>query len=74
MSIHSFRFEVMPVSNVLRVHNIIFSQIGAYAHSMIEFGCPKALTVQFVRRLSTSYQLSEEQRGMLLAIVSRHNG
>lgn len=42
---------------VLRVHNIVFSQIGAYAHSMVEFGCPKKLARQFVRKLATTYQV-----------------
>jgi len=54
---------------VLRVHNIVFSQVGAYAHSMVEFGCPPALAKQFVRRLAATYQLGEDQKDMLLALA-----
>mmetsp|Transcript_64053 Transcript_64053/g.176987 ORF Transcript_64053/g.176987 Transcript_64053/m.176987 type:complete len:98 (+) Transcript_64053:943-1236(+) len=53
---------------VLRVHNIVFSQIGAYAHSMVEFGCKRGKARQFVRRLCSAYQLGEEQRHMLLKL------
>jgi hypothetical protein len=54
---------------VLRVHNIVFSQVGAYAHSMVEFGCPPSLAKQFVRRLAATYQLGEDQKEMLLALA-----
>lgn len=53
---------------VLRVHNIVFSQIGAYAHSMVEFGCPRRQARLFVCRLSAAYQLSEDQCQMLLGL------
>ena len=54
---------------VLRVHNIVFSQVGAYAHSMVEFSCSKVLARKFVRRLAATYQLSLDQLDMLLALV-----
>jgi hypothetical protein len=45
------------------------TQVGAYAHSMVEFGCNHALARQFVRRLAATYQLASDQLEMLLAIV-----
>jgi len=53
---------------VFRVHNIVFSQVAAYAHSMVEFGCNKKLATHFVRRLAATYQLAEDQKQMLLAL------
>jgi hypothetical protein len=44
-------------------------QVGAYAHSMVEFGCSPALAKQFVRRLAATYQLASDQLEMLLALV-----
>lgn len=52
---------------VLRVHNAVFAQIGAYAHSMVEFGCPRHRARQFVRRLCATYELSEDMRFMLMS-------
>mmetsp|Transcript_46810 Transcript_46810/g.94438 ORF Transcript_46810/g.94438 Transcript_46810/m.94438 type:complete len:623 (-) Transcript_46810:88-1956(-) len=54
---------------VLRVHNIVFSQVGAYAHSMAEFGCDSVVASSFVRRLAATYQLAQDQLGMLLQLV-----
>lgn len=54
---------------VLRIHNIVFSQVGAYAHSMLEFGCKPALARKFVLRLAATYELAEDQKDMLLDLV-----
>jgi len=54
---------------VLRIHNIVFSQVGAYAHSMLEFGCKPTLARKFVSRLAATYELAEDQKDMLLDLV-----
>jgi hypothetical protein len=56
---------------VLRVHNIVFSQVGAYGHSMVEFGCSPHVASGFVRRLAATYQLAQDQLDMLLQLVTQ---
>lgn len=56
----------------LQVHSVVFAQLGALAHSMIEFGCTIEQACGFVRRLSVRYQLPSSQRSMLLShLVAR---
>jgi hypothetical protein len=57
---------------VTQVHNIIFSQAGALAHSMVEFGVAVPEAANFVARVADRHQLSESQRFMLLKHISRH--
>lgn len=49
-----------------QVHAVIFAQLGALAHSMIEFGCGLERSCAFVRRTSIRNQLPSAQRTMLL--------
>lgn len=49
-----------------QVHAVIFAQLGALAHSMVEFGCSVEKACHFVRRLSVRHQLPLTQRSMLL--------
>lgn len=54
-----------------QVHAVVFAQLGALAHSMIEFGCTVEQAVAFVRRLSVRHQLPLSQRTMLLSHLTR---
>jgi hypothetical protein len=49
-----------------QIHAVIFAQLGALSHSMIEFGCDSEQACAFVRRLSIQHQLPLSQRAMLL--------
>lgn len=49
-----------------RVHNIIFSQVMAIIHSMLEFKCPKRNIREFLYRMCVIYQLGESRRLDLL--------
>ena len=49
-----------------QVHAVVFAQLGALAHSMMEFGCGLERAVAFVRRMSVRNQLPLSQRTMLL--------
>ena len=49
-----------------QVHAVIFAQLGALAHSMVEFGCSVEKACHFVRRLSVRHQLPLNQRALLL--------
>jgi hypothetical protein len=49
-----------------QVHAVVFAQLGALAHSMIEFGCGLQRSCAFVRRMSVRNQLPMSQRAMLL--------
>lgn len=51
---------------VIRVHSIIFSQVMAIAHSMLELGCGKPMIREFVYRMCVIHQLSESQRQQML--------
>lgn len=49
-----------------QVHAVVFAQLGALAHSMIELGCGLERSCAFVRRMSIRNQLPSSQRTMLL--------
>jgi len=49
-----------------QVHAVVFAQLGALAHSMMEFGCGIKRSCSFVRRMSVRNQLPISQRTMLL--------
>jgi hypothetical protein len=49
-----------------QVHAVVFAQLGALAHSMIEFDCGLERSCAFVRRMSIRNQLPSSQRTMLL--------
>eukprot|EP00565_Helicotheca_tamesis_P003324 CAMPEP_0185731596 /NCGR_PEP_ID=MMETSP1171-20130828/13461_1 /TAXON_ID=374046 /ORGANISM="Helicotheca tamensis, Strain CCMP826" /LENGTH=125 /DNA_ID=CAMNT_0028400899 /DNA_START=63 /DNA_END=440 /DNA_ORIENTATION=+ len=49
-----------------QVHAVVFAQLGALSHSMVEFGCGIERACAFVRRLSIRHQLPLSQRAMLL--------
>lgn len=49
-----------------QVQAVVFAQLGALAHSMIEFGCGLERSCAFVRRMSIRNQLPSSQRTMLL--------
>lgn len=49
-----------------QVHAVVFAQLGALAHSMMEFGCSLERSCSFVRRMSIRYQLPSSHRNMLL--------
>mmetsp|Transcript_21010 Transcript_21010/g.27897 ORF Transcript_21010/g.27897 Transcript_21010/m.27897 type:complete len:144 (+) Transcript_21010:1485-1916(+) len=54
-----------------QVHAVVFAQLGALAHSMVEFGCGIERACAFVRRLSIRHQLPLSQRTMLLQHLLR---
>jgi hypothetical protein len=56
-----------------QIHAVIFSQLGALAHSMVEFGCSVEQACAFVRRLSVRHQLPLSQRSMLLSHLMNGN-
>ena len=57
---------------VRRVHEVVFSQVMAITHSMMELGCPKQQTREFLYRMCVIHQLSENQRHLLLThLISR---
>jgi len=57
-----------------QVHAVIFAQLGALSHSMLEFGCEQSVAIAFVRRLSIQHQLPLSQRTMLLQhLIGRRN-
>ena len=49
-----------------QVHAVVFAQLGALAHSMIEFGCGLERSCAFVRRMAIRNQLPMSQRTILL--------
>jgi hypothetical protein len=58
-----------------QVHAVVFAQIGALAHSMVEFGCSLERSCAFVRRMAVRNQLPMSQRTMLLQhLIGRGNG
>ena len=54
-----------------QVHAVVFAQLGALAHSMIEFGCGLERSCAFVRRMAIRNQLPISQRTMLLKHLLR---
>lgn len=49
-----------------QVQAVVFAQLGALAHSMIELGCGLQRSCAFVRRMAIRHQLPNSQRTMLL--------
>lgn len=49
-----------------QVQAVVFAQLGALAHSMIELGCGLQRSCAFVRRMAVRHQLPNSQRTMLL--------
>jgi len=49
-----------------QLHSVVFAQLGALSHSMIEFGCGFSRAVAFVRRSAVRHQLPISQRTALL--------
>ncbi len=60
-----------PLNGKLTTNTLTFYiLVKPYAiDKKVEFGCPRPLTKQLVRRLSATYQLSADQTEMLLAVV-----
>jgi hypothetical protein len=56
-----------------QVHAVVFAQLGALAHSMIEFGCGLERSCAFVRRMAIRNQLPSSQRTMLLQHLRDRN-
>jgi hypothetical protein len=56
-----------------QVHAVVFAQLGALAHSMIEFGCGLERSCAFVRRMAIRNQLPSSQRTMLLQHLMDRN-
>jgi hypothetical protein len=55
-----------------QVHAVVFAQLGALGHSMIEFGCGLERSSAFIRRMAIRNQLPMTQRTMLLQhLISR---
>jgi len=54
---------------ILKVHNIVFSQLGAFAHSIVEFGGSAQSAASFVRRSCLVYQLPEAERHTILRML-----
>ena len=55
-----------------QVQAVVFAQLGALAHSMMELGCGLERSCAFVRRMSIRHQLPSSQRTMLLQhLISR---
>ena len=56
-----------------QLHAVIAAQLGALAHSMVEFGCGTERACAFVRRMSIRHQLPISTRSLLLQhLVSRN--
>ncbi len=49
-----------------QLHSVVFAQLGALSHSMIELGCSFTKAVAFVRRSAVRHQLPISQRTTLL--------
>eukprot|EP01032_Pedospumella_encystans_P009944 gene9944-11660_t len=55
---------------VRRVHEVIFSQVMAITHSMLELGCSARQSREFLYRMCVIHQLSEGMRQSLLKHVN----
>lgn len=53
------------------VHDVVFSQVMAITHSMMELGCSQQQSREFIYRMCVVHQLSESQRQDLLAHILR---
>ena len=56
---------------VRRVHDVVFSQVMAIIHSMMELGCSQQQAREFLYRMCVVHQLSELQRQQLLQHIFR---
>jgi hypothetical protein len=65
--------EANRLETVSRVHSVIFSQVMAITHSMMELGVHKQKIREFVYRMSVNHQLSEYQRQQLLMHLLQMN-
>ncbi|KAJ1432478.1 hypothetical protein B484DRAFT_29126 [Ochromonadaceae sp. CCMP2298] len=59
---------------VRRVHEVLFSQVMAITHSMLELGCSQEQTREFLYRMCVIHQLSESMRQHLLKHVNKNKG
>lgn len=57
--------------SIRRVHDVLFSQVMAVIHSMMELGCSKQQCREFLYRMCVIHELSERQRQQLLSHVLR---
>lgn len=66
------------VNCVRRVHEVVFSQVMAITHSMMEFCCPVIDVREFLYRVCTLHQLGEGHRQQLWAhlkaFIDKHHG
>lgn len=70
-------YDLSPAERIeaaSQVHAVVFSQLSAIAHSMMEFGCGVESSCAFVRRMAIRNQLPLSQRTILLQhLVDRKN-
>ncbi|GKZ01367.1 hypothetical protein MPSEU_001087700 [Mayamaea pseudoterrestris] len=66
--------QMERVDAAAQVHAVVFAQLGALAHSMIEMGCGLERSAAFVRRMSIRNQLPISQRTMLLQHLMSRDG
>lgn len=70
-------YDLSPIERTeaaSQVHAVVFAQLSALAHSMIEFGCGLERSCAFVRRNAIRNQLPLSQRTILLQhLVARKN-
>lgn len=70
-------FDLSPIERTeaaSQVHAVVTAQLGALAHSMIEFNCPLERSCAFVRRMAIRNQLPLSQRSILLQhLLDRKN-
>lgn len=62
-------FDLSPIERTeaaSQVHAVVCAQLGALAHSMIEFNCGLERACAFVRRIAIRNQLPLSQRSILL--------
>mmetsp|Transcript_11662 Transcript_11662/g.19227 ORF Transcript_11662/g.19227 Transcript_11662/m.19227 type:complete len:173 (+) Transcript_11662:415-933(+) len=52
-----------------RQKKVLFGQLGAFAHNMLEFGMPVDPTLKFVQKICSINELTPEDSTMLLGIV-----
>lgn len=50
--------------------NIVFGQLGSFAHNMLQFGVPLETTLRFIRRMSAACGLTDEEVAALAANAS----
>jgi hypothetical protein len=62
------------VDAAAQVHAVVFAQLGALSHSMIELGQGLQRSVAFVRRMAIRNQLPSSQRSMLLEHLMQRDG